>query len=336
MFKQEVDLHWKFKQFYLHLKKAVLSFSHCLTDCQSLNQLVHNHNSLLNGAIIFQNSADGMLITDTNHKIVSINHSFTHITGYSEKEILGKTPNFLQSGRHNENFYRDLWGSINKTGQWQGQIWNKRKNGEIYPELLTINTIKDESGKITYHMGVFSDLSTVDINNPHLKHLAFHDYLTGLPNRLQLSERLKQEITCANNTHLSMAVLFIDFDGFKAVNDEYGHDLGDLVLSMAANRLNHTKRNSDFLARVGGDEFVLIINALSDEAVISQIAENIIDSMKLPFHTDQCDVTLGASIGISVYPNNSLDSDDLIKQADSAMYQSKSNGRNHYTFYNAH
>lgn len=324
---------WNLRYHYHALKSVFSSLSTCLSHHHEMNQLISNQDAYLNSDMIFQNTTNGILITDLNHKIVSINRSFSHITGYNEEEALGKSPGFLKSGRHSKSFYKDLWNSLIKTGQWQGQIWNKRKNGEIFPELLTINTIKDNEGNITHHMGVFSDISSVNIQDKHMEYLAFHDPLTGLPNRLKLKERLKHDMTFVDEKQLSLAVLFIDFDGFKAVNDSYGHDFGDIILSMAANRLNNNKRNTDFLARVGGDEFILIINSLFDEKILSQIAMNIIETIKTPFHTDKGDVQLGTSVGISLYPKNTTNSDDLLKQADQAMYQAKKKGRNTYIFY---
>lgn len=320
--------HWE------HLKLAFSSFGYCLGNVHKFNQLVLDHNNYVNASIIYQNTSDGIIITDKEHKIVGINQSFTQITGYSEKDALGKNPRFLQSGKQSKQFYIELWNCILKTGKWQGKIWNKRKNGEIYPELLTINTIKDKAGTITHHMAVFSDLSNLEIKNQRIKHLAYHDYLTGLPNRIQLKERLNSELTSASKTGLSMALLFIDLDGFKKVNDTYGHDFGDVILSMASNRLNNIKRNTDFLARVGGDEFVLIINQLANTDIISIIAEKIIEAVKSPFYADDREVNVGVSIGISIYPLHGKDPETLLKQADQAMYESKKCGKNNFTFYN--
>ncbi len=335
VFKKDKSVHFPghIKQQWEQLKLAVSSFNYCLSNFHKFNKLVFDHNNFINASIIYNNTSDGIIITDKDHKIVGINQSFTDITGYDQQDAIGRNPRFLQSGKQSDQFYNELWNSLIKTGKWQGKIWNKRKNGEIYPELLTINTIKDEHGNITHHMGVFSDLSTLEIKNERIKHLAYHDYLTGLPNRMQLKERLNSELACASKTGLSMALFFIDLDGFKKVNDDYGHDFGDTVLSMASNRLNNIKRSTDFLARVGGDEFVLIINQLSTKDIIPVVAEKIIETIKAPFFVDENTVKIGVSIGISIYPLNGKDPETLIKQADQAMYESKKSGRNNYTFY---
>ncbi len=316
------------------LKLAVSSFSYCMNNFHKFNNQISEHHRFVNAALIYQNTSDGIIITDKDHKIVGINQSFTQITGYDEQDAIGQNPRFLQSGKQNRQFYSELWSSLLKTGKWQGKIWNKRKNGEIYPELLTINTIKDSTGNITHHMGIFSDLSNMEDSDERMEHLAYHDYLTGLPNRLQLKERLNSELLCANKTGMSLALLFIDLDGFKKVNDEHGHDFGDTVLSMAANRLNHIKRSTDFLARVGGDEFVLIINQFHSQNIIPTIAEKIIAALKDPFYVDQHHINIGVSIGISVYPLYGDTPEALLKQADQAMYESKKCGRNNFTFYN--
>lgn len=322
---------------YTHKIKAIFtSVPFFLNNLFRFKSTEQNYKYLCNSRLVFNNTSDGILLTDNHHKIIDVNNAFTAITGYSKQESLGQSPSFLQSGRHNKHFYQHLWHCLKKTGQWQGEIWNRRKNGEIYPELLTINIIRDDNGDIAYHMGVFSDISHVDIKDLELDHLAFHDHLTGLPNRLMLQKRLKQAMICANNSQLSFALFFIDFDGFKSVNDTYGHDFGDSILNMAANRLNNAKRRSDFLARVGGDEFIMIITSLSDEAIIPKIAQNIIDSMKLPFHLDSHSIIIGASIGISLYPAYATDSLELIKQADSAMYHAKTHGRNNFSFFQHH
>ncbi len=335
--KKDKSIHFPghIKQQWEQLKLAVSSFSYYLSNFHKFNKLIFDHNNFINASIIYNNTSDGIIITDKDHKIIAINQSFTDITGYDQQDVIGRNPRFLQSGKQSSQFYKELWGSLLKTGKWQGKIWNKRKSGEIYPELLTIDTIKDEHGNITHHMGVFSDLSMLEVKNERIKHLAYHDYLTGLPNRMQLKERLNSELACASKTGLYMALFFIDLDGFKKVNDDYGHGFGDTVLSMASNRLNNIKRNTDFLARVGGDEFVLIINQLSTKKIIPVVAEKIIETIKSPFFVDEIIVNIGASIGISIYPLNGTDSETLIKHADTAMYESKKNGRNNYTFYNA-
>ena len=310
-----------------YLKLQVQQYSH------SHDQFLTNYNNFFNGAIVYENTSDGIVITDEKHKIISVNESFTSITGYSKSEVIGKSPSILKSGRHNKFFYKSLWDSVKRNGRWQGEVWNKRKNGEIYPELLTINTIKDKTGKITHHMGVFSDISSVPIKDEHLEHLAFHDPLTNLPNRLKLKERLSQEIICTNNNDKKLAVLFIDLDGFKEVNDRYGHDFGDKLLVLVASRLKNSKRKNDFLARLGGDEFVLTVNSIDDDESIHHIAENIIENMKEPFHIEMEKINITASIGISIYPTFANDVKTILKQADTAMYKAKSHGRNNYVFY---
>ncbi len=320
-----------------HLMQWVIGllslFMHKLSCAMTSFTSYFTNQNTFNSSLIYNHSSDGMLVTDSQHKIIGVNDAYSKITGYSEAESMGHNPRFLQSGRHNKQFYERLWKSLKNTGQWQGEVWNKRKNGEVFLELLTINVIKNKSGKIMYHFGVFSDISDTDDRDEQLAHLAFHDHLTGLPNRLLLNERLNQTLIYAQRNEMSVALLFIDFDGFKAVNDTYGHDVGDSILKMAAQRMNNVKRSSDFLARVGGDEFVMIINSLSDEQTISLIAKNIIQAMHLPFHLKSQQINIGASVGVSLYPYDTTDSSELLKQADDAMYHAKSLGRNTYSFY---
>jgi diguanylate cyclase (GGDEF)-like protein/PAS domain S-box-containing protein len=303
------------------------------TIARDITDLKKAEKALTMFAKVFESTQEGMMITDEYNQIQNINPAFTAITGYFLEEIIGKNPSFLQSGRHEKTFYQELWRSVNTFGKWQGEIWNRRKNGEVYPEWLTISTIKDDKGKVTNHVAIFSDITSVKMTEKRLTHLAHHDGLTGLPNRLLFNDRLDQAIIKSYRDSSSVAVVFIDLDRFKPVNDTFGHRIGDLLLQAVAERLRGCVREEDTIARLGGDEFTIILEDISSPQDAAKIATKILGTLSMPFLIEGHKLHIGASIGISVFPLDGQDRETLIKHADKAMYKIKNSGRNGFLFY---
>ncbi|MES9875713.1 MAG: EAL domain-containing protein [Candidatus Sedimenticola sp. PURPLELP] len=283
---------------------------------------------------VYESTIEGVMITDARINIIAVNRAFTDITGYSEEEAVGTSPGLLSSGRENENFYKQMWKSLNSVGRWQGEISNRRKSGELYPEWLTISEVRNNKDEITNYVGVFADITTLKESQNKLEHMAHHDTLTGLPNRLLFTARLDHSITVCKREKREMAVLFMDLDRFKHVNDTLGHPAGDTLLQSVAQRLTQCVRASDTVARLGGDEFVTILEGVTGDQDTSRIAKKIIHAMTEPFTVDGTSLYIGASIGISLYPTDGTDATTLLKNADLAMYQSKEAGRNTYHFFN--
>ena len=278
---------------------------------------------------------EGIVITNPDGDIVAVNPAFTEITGYSESEALGKNPRIRKSGRHDRSFYQAMWASLLETGSWRGEIWNRRKTGETYPEWLTINTVRDESGKIGNYVAVFTDISQMKRSEAELNHLAHHDPLTELPNRLLLDARLEYAIQHAHREGTSLTVLFIDLDRFKTVNDSLGHPAGDQLLRSVAALLSACVRGEDTVARLGGDEFVIVLEGVGDASDASEMAKKILNALNQRYDLNGQDVFIGASIGISTYPADGRDGTTLLKNADAAMYLAKEEGRNTFRFYSA-
>jgi len=289
---------------------------------------------LRRASVVLENTLEGVLVTDLDTRIIMINPAFSKITGYSELDILGKTPEILHSDRQDEMFYQQLWASVHQMGFWQGEIWNRRKNGDIYPEWLSISSVKNEQGEVENYVGVFSDISQVKDAEKRLAHLAHHDALTDLPNRLKIQTLIEHAIHRANRESKRIALLFMDLDRFKNINDSLGHTAGDEVLKQVANRLKQRIRASDTIARLGGDEFLLLLEELKDTDTAANVAHNIIDEIAPPIRLAAGhEVYVGISVGISVYPDDGEKMEDLVRNADSAMYQAKNAGRNTYRFY---
>jgi diguanylate cyclase (GGDEF)-like protein/PAS domain S-box-containing protein len=288
---------------------------------------------LRQSAAVFESTADGVMVTDVDNRIIAVNKAFTEITGYSESEALGKSPSFRRSERQDKAFYQDLWRSIERKGRWQGEIWNRRKSGEVYPEWMTISVVRDQEGRISNYVSVFSDITHVKQSQMQLDHMAHHDPLTDLPNRTLLTDRLGQAIRRALRSESRIAVLFIDLDRFKNVNDTLGHPTGDLLLQDVAQRLQNLLRQQDTIGRLGGDEFIILIEDLERPEVAESVATKVIDVLSSPFSIRGQELFIGASIGISLFPNDSDSGQNLIKYADAAMYRAKEQGRNNYQFY---
>ncbi|WP_232322377.1 EAL domain-containing protein [Methylomonas lenta] len=289
-------------------------------------------------ATIFD-SQQCMLISDANELILRVNSAFTRITGYSQEEVIGKNPSLLKSGKHDASFYAAMWESINNQGMWEGEIWNRRKDGEVYPEYLNITAVKDNNGLVTNYVATFTDISQIKAAEIEIRNLAFYDPLTNLPNRRLLSDRLKQAISSSNRTGKAAALLFLDLDNFKVLNDSLGHAIGDLLLEQVAERLKGCVRECDTVARLGGDEFVIMLEELSEHAIEAAkktefIANKILTTLNKPYQLAQHPYNNTPSIGIVVFNGKKPQPhEDLLKQADIAMYQAKKAGRNGICFF---
>ncbi|MEW8047556.1 MAG: EAL domain-containing protein, partial [Candidatus Thiodiazotropha sp.] len=281
----------------------------------------------------FQNTAEGITVTDASGNIVSINPAFEAITGYSHEEVLGQNPRVLKSGHHPDSFYEKMWDTLLSTGHWRGEIWNRRKNGDAYPEWLTISAVKDGNDETTHYVGVFTDISQIKEAQDQINFLAHHDALTRLPNRALFRERFDHALMHARRENASIALLFLDLDRFKTVNDTLGHPVGDQVLLEVSKRMNQIVRASDTLARLGGDEFVLLLEEQTDAQHAAVVARKLLDLFSRPMIIGEHELVVTASIGITLYPNDGEDSDKLIRHADRAMYDAKQQGRNTYRFF---
>ncbi len=285
-------------------------------------------------AIVFDNTTEGIMITDDHGNIVAVNRAFSEITGYAAEEVLGKNPRILASGRHDAAFYRAMWQALEETGHWRGEIWNRHKGGEVIPLLQTISAVRDESGRVTGYVAMFSDISHIKQTEARLEKLAYHDALTGLPNRLLFDERLKHAIEQAARHGERLAVLFFDLDHFKQLNDSLGHQVGDALLETIAARLKGRLRKSDTLSRRGGDEFTLLLENLRRPEQAANVARDILRQLAKPFHLPSGEtVQTGTSIGISLFPDDGREAHELIERADAAMYEAKSAGGGQYRFY---
>lgn len=285
-------------------------------------------------AAVLESSHEGVIITDLTPRIIAANPACLAITGYSAEELIGKDPAILNSGHEDKFFHETMWNELLKHGHWQGETLNRRKNGEIFPQFLTISTIYNEQYQPIRYVGVFADISELKAHQAQLNFMAHHDALTRLPNRAMVETRLKQEIEQAHRHAQNLAVLFIDLDHFKIVNDSFGHPVGDELLCQVARRLEARLREGDMLARLGGDEFLLLANNLNDNQDAAVVARDIISALSEPFMlSGNNEIFIGGSIGISLFPNDGSSVTELMKNADAAMYFAKENGRNQFSFY---
>ncbi len=284
-------------------------------------------------AKVLENMGEAIGVTDADNKYISINPAFTRITGYLPEEIIGKAPALMASGRHTSEFYQMMWESINKDGQWQGEIWDRRKNGEEYPKWLSIVAVKDSGERLQNYIAVFADLSDRKAADERIHFMSNYDALTGLPNRELLHDRILQATIAAKRLRKKVAILFLDLDRFKAINDTLGHSIGDLLLQAVAERLKGCIRSSDTVARLGGDEFIVILPDLPEGAHAAIVAQKILDAMAVRFVIRDTELTTTASIGITISPDDGIANEELIANADVAMYRSKEIGRNNYQFF---
>lgn len=316
------------------LKRSFNSFQ---SNIDKQNQALQaNAKSLEVSARIVDAAHEGIMLTDAQSRIIRINDSFTRITGYSFDEVKGKNPRMLSSERQDERFYETMWQTLQSKGRWQGELWNKRKNGDLFPQLLSITTYCNTAGEVENYIGTFTDISLRKSYEEQMEHMAQYDSLTDLANRRMLSIRLHHEIAVSKrDPNYRLAVIFIDLDHFKQINDTYGHGIGDQVLITTARRLSEAVREVDLVSRIGGDEFVVLMGQTGKHihASVANFAERIIESLSRPFTLAGEELQLTPTIGIAVYPDDGMEENTLLKNADTAMYQAKQQGRNTYQFF---
>jgi diguanylate cyclase (GGDEF)-like protein/PAS domain S-box-containing protein len=300
---------------------------------QLIESLRHELENRRIAAAVFDASSEGIVVTDADSRIILVNPAFTRTTGYTEAEVLGRTPSILRSGRHDGEFYDAMWRALWESDHWQGEIWNRRKDGEVYPEWLHINAVRDDAGAIRYYAGVFSDITLHEDVRNRLHQLAYYDPLTRLPNRQLFMDRLTLAVAQAQRCGRGFALLFIDLDGFKDVNDTLGHCCGDRLLAALAERLRGVVRQSDTVSRLGGDEFTVILQDGAAESAVVAAANKIFDVLGKPFAIDGHEFFIGASIGASRYPDDGETVQQLLMAADSAMYRAKDEGKGRLSFY---
>jgi len=287
-------------------------------------------------ASVFDHTREAIVITDGNAKIVDVNDAFSRITGYSQAEALGQNPRFLRSGRHDAEFYSVMWRCLTEQGFWNGEVWNQRKSGEVYPELLKISAVRDNTGKTQQYVGLFSDITTVKAQESRLEHIAHFDALTNLPNRLLLSDRLQQAMSQALRRNQWVAVVYLDLDGFKRINDRHGHHVGDQFLIALANAMKDSLREGDTLARLGGDECLAVLIDLNSCESCMPMLSRLLEAAATPVKLDGLVLQGSASVGVTFYPQaDDIEADQLLRQADQAMYQAKLAGKNRYHVFDA-
>lgn len=279
---------------------------------------------------VIETISEGVMTTNSRGVITSINPAFTIITGYTENELLGKNPRIIKSSRHDNLFFKTLWSTIGSGNIWSGEVWNRKKNGEIFLSSETISPIVDINGDIISYVSVLTDITTVKTEQDNIQFKAYHDTLTNLPNRLLFMDRLDLYLKLAKRNNNSVALMYIDLDKFKPINDTYGHAIGDVILCMAAKRINNAIREMDTVARIGGDEFAAIFIDVKSETEIKSIAQKVINSLNSIFVVEKYELSLSASIGIAFYPKDSDNLVDLIALADKAMYIAKEKGGSCY------
>lgn len=284
-------------------------------------------------AKVFENNTEAIMITDAAQRIVMVNQAFTDITGYGADEVLGKCPGLLSSSRHSQAFFETFWNSLNTRDLWRGEIWNKRKNGEVFPEWVTISVLRDEQSNVTHYIAVYLDITERKKEEERINYLANYDVLTGLPNRHLLADRVDQALSSAQRHQGRVAVMFIDLDRFKNINDSLGHDIGDALLKQVATQLKACLRRTDTIARQGGDEFVAVLTELDSADEVIFVAEKMIESLQGKFNLGEYQLSITPSIGISIYPDDGETSVQLMRNADLAMYRAKDSGRNNFQFY---
>jgi len=281
-------------------------------------------------ASVFANSQEGIVITDNANRILDVNAAFCRITGYAREEALGHDPKLLGSGRQDAAFYEAMWRAIREKGAWRGEIWDRRKSGEVYPEMLSIAAVPNEQGKIEHYVGTFFDISHIKAHEAELERIAHYDTLTGLPNRRLLADRLQQQLARTRRSGHSLAICYLDLDGFKPVNDRLGHEAGDQLLIEIGQRLKNALRVGDTVARLGGDEFVLLLCDLAPEEECVPVLERVLASIAAPLYLHGQQVSVSASIGVTLFPRDDANPDFLMRHADHAMYQAKGAGKGRF------
>jgi len=282
---------------------------------------------------VFEGATEGVIITDVQGVILNVNGAFCEVTGYSAAEAIGQTPRLLNSGKQDKAFYENLYDSLARDGHWEGEIWNRRKNGDIYLEWLSISAVTNDEGEVTHYVAIFSDITEEKDNRERLYRLAHYDPLTDIPNRVLFTDRFRQALARARRNSRQVGTMFLDLDGFKKVNDSLGHGAGDELLGQVARRLRDTLRESDTVARFGGDEFTIIVSDMESADGILKVARKVIDAVGHGFEVAGHPARITTSIGIAIYPEHGLDADNLIKRADMAMYEAKRAGKNQFFVY---
>jgi diguanylate cyclase (GGDEF)-like protein/PAS domain S-box-containing protein len=300
---------------------------------EDITERKNNEDRLRQMALVLENSSEGMLMTDADNHIVDINPAFSRLTGYSRDDAVGKTPAMLRSGRQSADFYKAMWASLNTTGKWQGEIWNRGKDGHFIAEWLTINTLYDADGAVHRRVALFSDITEKKKADEQIWTHANFDLLTHLPNRRMYQDRMLQEIKKVQRSGRKLALFFLDLDHFKEVNDTLGHDKGDILLVEAAQRIVGCVRETDTVARVGGDEFTVILTGADEPDSVERVARQIVQALALPFAIGDAQAQVSVSVGIAMYPLNATDPQELMTKADQAMYAAKESGRNTYRYY---
>ncbi|MFZ2170319.1 MAG: EAL domain-containing protein [Methylococcaceae bacterium] len=306
---------------------------HCLAIVTDITRRKQTERELELAAKVYMAIGDAIMVADPNNRIIAINPAFTKQTGYTEQEAIGQYTNLLKSGRQDQDFYKSLWAALLRTGHWEGELWNKRKNGEHYLEWLRIDTMYDDKSNVRQRVATFSDITKAKQADELIWKQANFDPLTGLPNRNMFHDRLQLAIKQVQRNGLPMALLFLDLDQFKDVNDTLGHEIGDVLLKQTAQRLSTCVRETDTVARMGGDEFTIILGDLEELRGIDRIARAILQSLSEPFLIDTETVYLSVSVGITIYPDDTTKIDELLKNADQAMYAAKEAGRNSFRYF---
>ncbi len=298
-----------------------------------LKRQLQDRERLRQAAVVFDCTREGVLVSDSRGVIVHVNRALVEITGYPAEEVLGRRPNMFKSGRHGPEFYQAMFKTIDEHGEWHGEIWNRRKSGEVYPQWQTVRAITDEKGLVSHYVAVFSDISAIKNSQTELARLVHHDPLTDLPNRLLFTDRTEQALASAQRHQTGCALLMIDLDHFKIINDSLGHNVGDLLLKAVAERLLRVFGKGFTVARLGGDEFAVLIDSCAQASQAAGLAQQVLEIMKGPFDVDKHQLFISASVGISVFPGDALNAEQLLRNADSALFKAKSSGREGYALY---
>lgn len=282
---------------------------------------------------VFDSVKDGIFLTETDGTIINVNKAFMEITGFSKNEILGKTPGIMKSDKHSDFFYKEMWQRVEKRGEWKGEIWNKRKNGEVYPAFISISSIKDEKERFLNYIAILEDLTTLKESEDNIQKLSNYDLLTGFPNQLLFKDRLEQAVIHGRKHGDMFTILQIDIDNFKLINDSFGYTTGDTLIKKAAERINKRVGEFDTISRISGDEFIIIIQELKKIEEAAVIAQNIINDFKSPFEIEEKEIFITVSIGVTVYPEDGEESEKLMKNSNAALRYAKNQGRSNYQFY---
>jgi diguanylate cyclase (GGDEF)-like protein/PAS domain S-box-containing protein len=310
----------------IKMKKAVYVW----LSVDNIKEYKRREAKLLLSNAVFDNTTEVIFITDKNHKIIKVNKAFTAVTGYKPEEVFGRNPEILRSGKHNKNFYNEIFKTVHSKGKWRGEIWNKKKDATLFPSLQSISAIHDENGELIRYVSILTDISTQKAYEQQLLDHSHHDFLTGLPNRFYFEQTLDQALLRAKHTHKKFTLFFIDLNRFKEINDTLGHDAGDILLKTMAERLRDSLRSDDFVARLGGDEFVIILESINERDSAIKVAENILTKTKQTVRINENEIIPYLSIGIAFYPDHGTDALSLLKSADESMYYAKHHVKEHY------